>query len=66
MNRVCEICCETKPCGMIVALRPTDRATEDGDWVETSKTLVCGDCAESVGGIAAASVKSWLKKSQKR
>jgi len=60
MNHFCEICGETKPCGMIVALR----STEDGDWVETSKSTVCGDCAESVGGIAAASVKSWIKKSR--
>lgn len=62
MEHFCEICGETKPCGKIVALR----ATEDGGWVETSETVVCGgDCAEAVGGVAAASVKSWLAKAAK-
>ena len=61
MDHFCEICEETKPCGKIVALR----ATEDGLWTQTSETVVCGDCAPAVGGVAAASVKSWLAKAAK-
>lgn len=55
----CEICDEAKLCGMIRAYRwdVGERA-----WKQTSETIICADCAVPAGGVAAASVKSWVAK----